>query len=227
LPSSEIAYRCQATDLLNASEPLPWWDIRQYLRDVWSGNVGVMDLVKALLFRIFQRTLKITAYRTQIRAYNCLQSWRGGTPYPYLEGKLDKTPRLNLDIQPGELVQVKSYEGILETLNKKNKNQGLSFDAEMVPYCGSVRRVIARIERIIDDRTGEMITIPSDCLMLEGTVCQAKYGDKRLFCPRSACAYWREIWVKRLGDASSSPAEFDRSASDPDSTQPVQLQHHP
>src|ERR1700730_18377964 len=40
---SEIFYRCQATDLLKASKSLPWWDFRQYLRDVWSGNVGVMD----------------------------------------------------------------------------------------------------------------------------------------------------------------------------------------
>ena len=220
---SEIIYRCQATDLLKASEPLPWWDIRQYVRDVWSGNVGVLDLAKAALFRIFQRTLRITAYNAQIRAYNCFQSWRGGTPYPYLKGTLEKTPRQKVGIQAGELVQVKSYQEIMETLNTKNKNQGLSFDAEMVPYCGSVRRVMARIERIIDERTGKMISISSDCLMLEGTVCRAKFGHKRLFCPRSACAYWREIWVKRLEKPPASVPESDMRESDAELAPPVHL----
>jgi len=197
---SEIAYRCQATDLLKASEPLPWWDIRQYLRDVWSGNVGVMDLVKVALFRIFQKTLRITAYRAQIRAYNCFQSWRGGTQYPYHWGTLDKTPRETLGLQPGDLVQVKSHEEILATLSTKNKNLGLRFDAEMVPYCGSVRRVRARVERIIDERTGKMITLPRDCLILDGVICRAQYSERRLFCPRSIYPYWREIWLKRVGE---------------------------
>src|SRR6202790_4560628 len=145
---AEIYYRCQATDLLKASTPLPWWDFRQYVRDVWSGNVEVMDVVKAALFSVFQKTLKITAYRAQIRAYNCVQSWRGGAPYPYLWGTLDKTPREILGVQPGELVRVKAYEEILKTLNKKNKNRGLYFGSEMAPYCGSGRRVRARVERI-------------------------------------------------------------------------------
>ena len=222
---SEIHYRCQATDLLKASAPLLWWDIRQYVRDVRSGNVGVLDVIRAALFRIFQMTLRITAYNAQIRMYNRFQSWRGGAPYPYDHGKLDKTPRQRLNIQPGEMVQIKSYEEILETLNKKNKNQGLSFDAEMVPYCGTVRRVVARVERTIDDRTGKMLLISSDCLMLEGTVCRSKYGAKRLFCPRTACAYWREIWVKRIGDPPDSPAEFDTSVSDTNSASSIDLPH--
>jgi hypothetical protein len=197
---SEIAFRCQATDLLKASEPLPWWDIRQYFRDVWSGTVGVMELVKAALFRIFQKTLRITAYRAQIRAYNCFQSWRGAAPYPYHWGTLGKTPRETLGLQPGDLVQVKSYEEILATLNTKNKNLGLRFDAEMVPYCGSVRRVRARVERIIDERTGKMITFPRECLILDGVICRAQYSERRLFCPRSIYPYWREIWLKRVGE---------------------------
>jgi hypothetical protein len=197
---SDAFYRCQATDLLKASEPLPWWDVRQYARDVISGNIGVVDLVKAALFRIFQKTLRITAYSAQIRAYNCFQSWRGGTPYPYFWGTLDKTPSETLGLKPGDLVQVKSYEEILTTLSTRNRNLGLRFDAEMVPYCGSVRRVRARVERIIDERTGKMITFPKDCLILDGVICRAQYSERRLFCPRSIYPYWREIWLKRVGE---------------------------
>jgi hypothetical protein len=201
---AEIHYRCQATNLLKASAPLPWWDIRQYVRDIWSGNVRVLDLVKAVLFRVFQKTLRITAYRAQIRSYNCFQSWRGGTPYPYLSGTLDRTPHETLGLRPGELVQVRSYEEILKTLNKKNRNRGLFFGPEMVPYCGSVRRVRARVERIIDERNGKMLTLPGECLILEGAICGSRYSERRLFCPRSIYPYWREIWLRRAEETGCS-----------------------
>ena len=198
-PDSEIAYRCQTTDLLKASVPLPWWDVRQYFRDVWSGNVPLGQAIRTLLFRVFLKSLKIgIAYRAQIWAYNRVQTWRGATPYPYRRGQLDKTPRETLDLQPGELVQVKSYDEILATLNAKNKNFGLFFDAEMVPYCGTVRRVRARVDRILDERTGKMLHFPRECIILEGAVCRAEYSENRLFCPRAIYPYWREIWLKRV-----------------------------
>jgi hypothetical protein len=197
--SSDLFYRCQATDLLKASIPLPWWDIRQHLRDLRSGNVTVMELVKAWLFFLFLKSLKVgVAYRAQIWAYNRMQAWRRATPYPYREGQLDKTPRETLDLRPGELVQIKSYEEILATLSKKNKNRGLWFGPEMVPYCGSVRRVRARVERIVDEKTGKMMTLPGECLVLDGVICRAEYSERRLFCPRNLFPYWREIWLKRV-----------------------------
>lgn len=220
---SEVLYRCQATDLLQFTHPMGRRDIGQYFRDVLSGNIGIMDLVKGALFRLFQKSLEIgVAHRAQIWTYNAFQSCIHGTPYPFAQGTLDKTPRQRLDIQPGEFVQIKSYDEILATLSKKNKNQGLSFDPEMVPYCGSVRRVIARVERIIDDRTCKMIRIASDCLMLEGTVCQSRYGNNRLFCPRMASAYWREIWVKRVGDSKQSVA-LDTAVAESAPSDDVQL----
>jgi hypothetical protein len=222
---SGVVYRCQATDLLKCSEPLSPWDLRQYLRDLRSGNIGISDLLKAALFRLFQKCLALgIGYRAQLSVYNRLQSACGGSPYPYLRGTLQKTPRERLDIQPGELVKIKSYEKILGTLNTNNQNQGLSFDAEMVPYCGTVRRVLTRVERIIDDRSQKMIHIPSDCLLLEGTVCQSKYGDERLFCPRTASAYWREIWVERVGD-SGVPVERDSAAQAPILEEQTPLPH--
>jgi hypothetical protein len=209
---SGIAYRCQATELLRASDPLPWWDVRQYVRGVCSRNVSVLDIVKAALFGIFQKTLRITAYRVQIRAYNCFQSWRGGISYPFLEGSLDKTPHETLGLQPGDLVQVKSREEILATLNKRNRNRGLLFDTEMVPYCGSMRRVRARVERIINERNGQMMTLPNDCLILDDVVCRANYSGGRVFCPRSIYPYWREIWLKRVEE----PTGFSNSQRSPD-----------
>jgi hypothetical protein len=205
--NSEIFYRCQATDILKASESIPDRELSQFVRDVASGNVGVIAVVRAFFLRLFQKTMRITAFRAQWWAYDFVHSLFGGTPYPYRRGTLDKTPKETLDIQPGELVQVKSYEEILSTLNRANRNRGLFFDAEMVPYCGSTRRVRARVERIIDERSGRMLKLPGECLILEGAVCMAKYSERRLFCPRGIYPFWREIWLKRVEPAKPSHAD--------------------
>jgi hypothetical protein len=209
---SETYYRCQATDLLKFSESIPEGDLGQYVRDVTSGNVGILFVLKSFCFKLMQKTLHITAHRAQLWAYGKMQSLRGGTPYPYRRGTLDKTPKETLDLQPGELVQVKSYDEILKTLNKSNRNRGLFFDAEMVPYCGDVRRVRARVERIIDERSGKMLKLPGECLILEGAVCAGQYSERRLFCPRSIFPFWREVWLKRVGEAPQPEAELSASA---------------
>jgi hypothetical protein len=203
---TEDRYRCQATDHLIASTPMRWWDLRQYVRDVWSGNVGVMQVVRALLFRGYCQLLKIGGYRALLWFYNKLQSWRGGTPYPYTRGTLDKTPRETLDLKPGELVRVKSQQEILATVNDRNRNHGLSFDPEMVRYCGGTHRVATRVERIINERDGKMLRMSRDCIILEGAYCRGEYSHKRLFCPRSLYPFWREIWLKRLPEREGAPA---------------------
>jgi hypothetical protein len=221
---SEIRYRCQVTDLLEASESLPWWDLRQYVREVFCGNESVLDLIKAALFHVFKKTIRITAHNLQISLYNRFQSWRGGTPYPFRWGTLGKTPAATLGLQAGDLVQIKSHDEILATLNAKNKNLGLRFDAEMVPYCGSVHRVRARVERIIEERTGRMTHFSRDCLILEDVICRARYSECRLFCPRSIYPYWREIWLERVGPAANSHAISVRVPSD---QEPSQTQAQP
>lgn len=61
------------------------------------------------------------------------------------------TPKCSLNLQPGELVRVKSYKEILATLNAENKNRGLYFDAEAVPYCGGTYRVKTRLNKFIEE----------------------------------------------------------------------------
>lgn len=192
-------YRCQVTDLRNFSAPLSSWDVSQYLRDLRSGNVGVGEVVSALVFRTYQRLMKLPGLRVWLRMYDTFQKFRGGVPFPYKGGRLEgTTPSDKLNLQPGELVQIKSHEEILDTLDKNNKNRGLWFDAEQVPYCGKTARVLCRVEKIINERTGKMMKLPNDCLILEGVYCRAHYSSDRLFCPRSIYSYWREVWLKRV-----------------------------
>jgi hypothetical protein len=192
-------YRCQVTDLRNFSTPLSSWDISQYLRDLRCGNVGVGEVLSSLLFRMYQRLMRLPGLRVWFWIYDTFQKLRGGVPFPYKEGRLEgKTPSDKLNLQPGELVQIKSHDEILNTLDKRNKNRGLWFDAEQVPYCDKTARVLCRVEKIINERTGKMMKLPNDCFILEGVYCRAHYSSDRLFCPRSIYSYWREVWLRRV-----------------------------
>ena len=62
---------------------------------------------------------------------------------------------------------------IAATLDATGHNRRLSFDREMLPYCGRTVRVKDRVERIIEDKTGRMLKIPKDCLILDGAVARA------------------------------------------------------
>ena len=115
---------------------------------------------------------------------------------------------MSLNLQPGDLVRVKSHEEILKTLDTDGKNRGMAWDAEMVPYCGKTYRVLKRVSRIINERTGEMQEMKTPCIILDSVVCQSRYSHCRMFCPRSIYSYWREIWLERAGPASMVLSEM-------------------
>src|SRR5439155_12269818 len=84
------------------------------------------------------------------------------------------------------------------TLTTDNKNRGLLFGAEMVPYCGGTYRVLKRVTKIINEKTGEMQEMKNPCYILDSVTCQSRYSECRMFCPRSIYPYWREIWLERV-----------------------------
>lgn len=179
--TGEAAYSCQATEMRKATTPLSPWRLSQYLRDVWSGNVNIFVILKGFLIWLFNRA----------------QSIRKGAYHPYIEGRLTKTPRIRLDLQPGELVRVLPKAEILKTLDGRNRNRGLTFDREMVRYCGGTYRVHKRVEKLIDEKTGKMMALPADCIILEGVICT---GELNRFCPRAVFPYWKETWLRRVGE---------------------------
>jgi len=197
--SDELRYRCQATEIPRASSELRFREFDQYVGDV--RNWGLTKVVRGLvieIFNLFQSFLKRRLPKAPLIA--------GGRPYPFVSGKLEKgkVPTAKLDLRPGDLVRVKSREEIEATLDGSNYNRGLSFDGEMVRYCGRTARVRARVSRLVDEHTGRMIEINSDCIILEGVVCVADYHR---FCPRAIYPYWREIWLERV-----EPADLDGGA---------------
>jgi hypothetical protein len=191
----EELFSCQATEIKNASSYLSRWDIRQDIRDIWSGNVGIFEMIRAFFFWIFTALLRVGCYRALVALYNRLQNLRGGEAYPYRVGSLKNTPSCRLNLQPGELVQIKSHEEIVATLDTNNKNRGLWFDVEMVKYCGGVHRVLRRVNKIIDLKSGRLSNLPNSCIILEGVT---TLGDYHRFYPQNEYPFWREIWLKRI-----------------------------
>jgi hypothetical protein len=53
-PSGEETYSCQATELIRAApEPIPSWDLRQYVLDVRSGNATTLAMIRSLCVGMF------------------------------------------------------------------------------------------------------------------------------------------------------------------------------
>jgi hypothetical protein len=183
-------FRCQATEIPAASTPLHDMQPDQYVRDLrnWPLRKIVRGLALEVVVLAQRAWRKLTPARLHIL---------GGEIWPFFHGRLERgtTPKRTLELQPGELVRIKSKDEILATLDETNRNRGLTFDIEMMPYCGRTARVLSRVERLIDENTGEMLGIKSDCIILEGVVCKA---DFHKFCTRATYPYWREIWLERV-----------------------------
>jgi hypothetical protein len=47
----------------------------------------------------------------------------------------------------------------MKTLDTNRSNRGMVFDTEMLPFCGKRYRVKERVNRLIDERTGAVITM--------------------------------------------------------------------
>jgi hypothetical protein len=182
-------FRCQATEAFRATEPIPSVvSPGQYVREISCGNVGVGTFLEVAARAI---------------------SWKVGVTLgmnvgsmlrvPVVEGAArTPEPPTAPPLQPGEWVEVRSAEEIGRTLDAKGTNRGLIFSpTEMLPACGKKFRVKRRVDKLIDEKTGRMINIKNDCIVLENIVCGGDRSPGRWFCPRELYPYWREAWLKR------------------------------
>jgi hypothetical protein len=188
-------YRCQATQLLDATRPLS--PGRHYLRDVRTRNVNLVALIQTLLIQLFDRYQAFARHRLPGRL-----RFRDGEPLPVVRGSLSRTPVENLDLQPGELVEVKSLAEIRATLDRNQRNRGMWYDREMVKFCGKQMRVVRRVNRLLDEKTGTMIEMKTPGIILEGATCTGQYYKQ---CQRQVYSYFREIWLRRVPDETAPP----------------------
>jgi hypothetical protein len=205
---------CQTTALYDATTLLHWWDIRQYVRDVTSGNHTAGHMAQLLLAAMYRRFVNLgPGYNLKIAMYNRVQRWRGGKPIPVDPGTIPngrRTPTEILDLRPGEWVEVKSVEEIGATITTDGMNRGMRYDMELNKYSGGRYQVQMRVDRIINEKTGKMMQMKNPCIQLADVYCRAECTDRRIGCPRASNTYWREIWLRRVsppaGAAGSSEA---------------------
>ncbi|MEV0381963.1 hypothetical protein [Nonomuraea sp. NPDC050643] len=190
-------FACQATELHRATPTcLPLKDVRQYVTDVRTGNAGVLKTLRGLFFAVFNRYQSISR-----RVLPARLRFRDGLQWGWVpKGRPGATPTGTLDLRPGELVRIKSRQEIVATLNHERLNRGLGFEEEMARHCGRTARVVARVERCLDERTGELLQMKNPCIALEAVYCEGVYSVN---CPREFVPFWREIWLERVEEPVS------------------------
>ncbi len=189
-PGAHERWRCQLTELYDASSGISVWNPCSYLKQFTSGNIGL------------GHCLRVSARATVEEPMR----WAGVFPHPHLRGTATGPVYETLDLKPGEWVQVKSKEEIRATLLPTGMNRGLWFDREMAVYCDGKYRVKQRITRFIDDQKfhGRMIEMKTDAVTLEGVVCIGDLSHMKWFCPREIPPFWRECWLRRTTPPTQS-----------------------
>lgn len=181
---TDVRFVCQATELTAGGTPLHLTDLRHYARDFLTGNVRLQPLCKGIAIALFNR----------------VQRKSGGPVFPrYAGGTSSASLHETLDLQPGELVRVKTKSRIELTLNNASRNRGLWFDREMLRFCGGKYRVKARVERLIIEKTGELRVLTNPCIILEGVIASGEYQG---FNPENEYIFWHEIWLERIPPAA-------------------------
>jgi hypothetical protein len=105
-----------------------------------------------------------------------------------------------LNLEPGELVEVRSEKEILATLDRNDKLRGMRYFRELSKHCGKKYKVYKKLKNIVLEDTGEMRTIKSPTVLLEDVICD---GSFHAGCDRSCFCYWREEWLKRADQEDS------------------------
>ena len=179
-------YRCQATELLRATTPLGWWNARSFFREVSCGNVSLWTFVRVSVRLVIEEIV----WRLDLRK---------PTPFQRTGESQVETPLWG--VYPGQTVRIRSAGDIRRTLDASGKLRGLWFDREMLPYCGTVATVKTKVGRFVDEKSGAMVNLESDCVILDGVVCKGHLSRGRWFCPRAIYPWWREAWLEPGSEA--------------------------
>jgi hypothetical protein len=171
-------YFCQSSEFPRATLHLSAMQrFKKCFSAVAAGNISAWGMVKRILVWTWWKT------------HNKLIG-------QHARGTKEKTPTEVLGLQPGEMVEVKSLQEIVSTLNKTGHNRGLHFSADQRPFCGGRFRVRSRADNFIAEGTGEMKHF-RNTVILEDVLCDSAcfaFGG----CYRADLLYWREVWLKRV-----------------------------
>lgn len=186
-------YFCQMTEIMQASTRVGPRDVGHYWRDLVGGNIRLIPLLMEISIRVFNGT-----------------QWRlGRTMWPVFQpGRSESSPHQDLGLQPGQIVRVRSKHEIEPTLNRRFRNRGLEFGKDQLFYSGGSYRVVARINQIVHEGTGEMLRFEIPSILLEGV---NEIGGSILN-PQNQFYFWREIWLEPQSPTAVSADNHHRSS---------------
>ena len=198
-------YRCQATALPAATAPLPWWDVRQYVEDYTSGNVGLRELagglgVRAVLHAPTDRSpvARPASAGSPVRPVP-IASRR--CPVPAEGGPGGRRPAHS---QPSSWISYQEHPSVCgrtqrssTTLDGRNRNRGLFFDAEEVPYCGQSHRCGAgsSAPSMSGPASSSRSAATRSCSRTRGAWGTTATAECSV--PRAIYPFWRETWLER------------------------------
>jgi hypothetical protein len=174
------AFFCQSTELQAATSDLPGGKLALLAHDYVSGDSSTMEVI------YFCWRMVKTKFRNIMGRHH---------PGQQTADAADE----DLNLQPGEWVEVKSTKEIVATLDANGKNRGMTFEEEMLEHCGRRYRVAGPINRIIleevDKKKSKQMVTLKNTVALEGVVCRGLCAKN---CPRANFFYWRELWLRRV-----------------------------
>jgi hypothetical protein len=178
--SGSGAYFCQSSELLKATSHLSGARrLRKCIQSVATGNMTAAAMTTGIL--------RWTWWKFRHKLFG-----------EHASGAESKTPSEVLNLQPGEIVEVKSLREIAQTLSPDGRNRGLHFSGDQRRFCGGRYRVRCRADNYIAEGSGEMKHF-RNTVILDDVLCDSAYyafGG----CCRSEFLYWREIWLRRVND---------------------------
>jgi hypothetical protein len=105
---------------------------------------------------------------------------------------------------PGDLVEIRSLDEILQTLGDNGALDGVPFMPEMAAYCGTRARVFRRVDKLNDWIHGTGLKRMHDLVLLAGLRCDGSAHGK---CQSNCHLRWREEWLLPV-DRARSADEF-------------------
>lgn len=166
------------------------------MKNLAQGNAEVPPQSLSRHLKLFLRRHMSPGHERALKRYsNSIVDWlirlrRKKTPAA--------TPVTNVQttgLKAGDLIRVRSQEEIEATLNHWRQLRGCTFMAAMVPYCGTVQRVLKPMERFVDERDLRVKKCKG-LILLEGVMCQGTTEFGR--CDRSCFLFWREEWLEKI-----------------------------
>ena len=107
-------------------------------------------------------------------------------------------------LRPGDLVEVRSPQEILQTLEADGTLDRLPFMPEMIPFCGRKFRVSKRVLKTCYytklGTSGFRRFRADDVVLLDGLRCSGAAHDG---CQKACVIFWREAWLRKAKDSCS------------------------